>query len=125
MKSNTLTYIIYASVAIGTVIVLLIVNKDIDNSFSFSFIIGYVIFLLISFLYFITVMVINIKKLKWFGLRRRLFKFIILFILLSVTTYILKYIFRPSDIDVYDLGIPLGLALSLSYFDLMFFKKER
>ena len=125
MKRNILTYIIYALVVVGTIIVLFIVNKNVDNAFSFYFIIGYVIFLLMSFLYFIIVTVINIKKLKWTDLRKRLFKFITLFIFISVTTYILKFIFRPSDIDVYDFGTPLGLALSLSFFDLMFSKEKK
>lgn len=124
MKRGILEYIIYTLFVVGTIIVLVIVNKNIDNTASFYFVIGYVIFLLLSLLYFIIATVINIRILKWSDIRKRLFKFITLFILISATTYILKYIFRPSDIDVFDFGTPLGLALGLSFFDLMFFKEK-
>jgi amino acid transporter len=124
MKKDILTYIIFALVVVGKIIVLFIVNKNIDNNFSFYFVIGYVIFLLLSLLYFIIATVINLRKLKWFDIRKRLFRFVTLFILFSVTTYILKYMFRPSDIDVYDFGTPLGLALGLSFFDLMFSEEK-
>jgi len=124
MKRNILEYIIYTLFVVGTIIVLLIVNKNIDNTFSFYFIIGYVIFLLLSLLYFIIATVINMRKLKWVDIRKRIYRFITLFILISAITYILKYIFRPSDIDVFDFGTPLGLAFGLSFFDLMFFKEK-
>ncbi|WP_374722900.1 hypothetical protein [Peribacillus tepidiphilus] len=124
MKRNISEYIIYTFFAVGTIIVLFIVNKNIDNTFSFYFIIAYVIFLLLSLLYFIVAIVINIRKLKWYDIRKRIYRFITLFILISATTYSLKYIFRPSEIDVFDFGTPLGLAFGLSFFDLIFFKEK-
>ena len=124
MKRNILTYLIYALYVVGTVITLFIVNRNIDNSFSFKFVIGYVIFLLSSFLYFIVVTIINLKKLKRFEIRIRFFKFVTLFILFSAVTYILNYIFRPSKIDIYDFGTPLGIALAFAFFDLMVSNKS-
>ncbi|WP_108671793.1 hypothetical protein [Peribacillus acanthi] len=124
MKRNISEYIIYTFFAVGTIIVLFIVNINIDNTFSFYFIIAYVIFLLLSLLYFIFAIVINIRKLKWSDIRKRIYRFITLFILISATTYSLKYIFRPSEIDVFDFGTPLGLAFGMSFFDLIFFKEK-
>jgi hypothetical protein len=125
MKKGILTYIIYTLFIPSTIITLFIVYKNIDNAFSFKFIISYVIFLLSSFLYFIIVTLLNIKKMKWFAIRKRLFKFATLFISLSTVTYIFNYIFRPSEIDIYHFGTPLGISLSLVFFDLMFSKEKK
>ncbi|SFH54377.1 hypothetical protein SAMN04487776_12618 [Priestia megaterium] len=62
---------------------------------------------------------------KWFEIRKRLFKFATLFISLSTVTYIFNYIFRPSEIDIYHFGTPLGISLSLVFFDLMFSKEKK
>jgi len=49
-----------------------------------------------------------------------------LFISFSAAIYFFNYIFRPSQIDIYDFSTPLAMAISLTFFDLMFFKdKER
>ncbi|MED3886815.1 hypothetical protein ABEP16_04170 [Priestia aryabhattai] len=60
----------------------------IDNSFSFGFIVGYVVFI-IAVLFYLTIMLIsNIKKLKWFELEKRIFKFIGLFVAFSPAIFI-------------------------------------
>ncbi|PLT28460.1 hypothetical protein CUU66_18315 [Peribacillus deserti] len=124
MKNN-LAYIIYTSVFIGTIIMLFIVYKDINNDFAFAFIIGFLIILLLSFIYFIVLVLYNMRKLKWLEIRKRVIKFVIYFIVISACTYLLKYIFQHSKIDIYDFGTPLGISVSLAFFDLIFSKEER
>ncbi len=77
MKKSILTYIIYTLFIPSMVITLFIVYKNIDNAFSFKFIINYIIFLVSSFLYFIIVTLANIKKMKWFKIRKKHPKIII------------------------------------------------
>jgi hypothetical protein len=97
---------------------------EVDNSFSFGFILSYVFFIILASLYLIITFIINIKNIKWCNLRKRLFKFIGLSISFSATIYIFNYIFQPSEIDIYDFGTPLAVAFSLTFFDLMFFKNK-
>jgi len=68
--------------------------------------------------------IINIKKIKGCKLRKGLVKFIALFISFSAAIYFFNYIFRPSQIDIYDFSTPLAMAISLTFFDLMFFKNK-
>jgi hypothetical protein len=126
MKKNILTYIIYSLFVVGTVITLYIVNMNIDNSFSYKFVIGYVIFLALSFLYFTVVTVINIGKLKKSDLRKRLVKFITWFVLLSGLNYIIHYFFVSSEIDYYRLfSIPFAASVGFSFYGLMFSTKKK
>ena len=118
MRQNTVTSIICTLCVLSTIIISFIVYMDIDNSFSFGFILSYV--------FFIITLILNVKNIKWCELRKRLVKFIALFISFSTAIYFFNYIFRPSQIDIYDFSTPLAMAISLTFFDLMFFKdKER
>lgn len=124
MRQNTITSIICTLCVLSTVIISFIVYMDVDNSFSFGFILSYVFFIILASLYLIITFIINIKNIKWCNLRKRLFKFIGLSISFSATIYIFNYIFQPSEIDIYDFGTPLAVAFSLTFFDLMFFKNK-
>lgn len=126
MKKNILTGIIYLLFVVGTCITLFIVYKDIDSSFSFAFVIGYVIYLFLMVFYFLIVIIINLSKLKWIGIRKRLYKYIAYFLILSVITYIVGVIFKPSQVDLYRIiFISLGTSFSLVFFDLIGFEKKK
>lgn len=108
-----------------TIITLFIVYKDIDTFLSFQFIIGYVIFLILLFIYFIITSLINISKLRWLDKRKRLFRFMLTFTVLSGANFIYYYFFKQTDIDFYDIfPVPLGLSLGISFFDLAFMRKK-
>ena len=124
MRQNIVTSIICTLCVLSTIIISFIVYMDVDNSFSFGFILSYVFFIILASLYLIITFIINIKNIKWCNLRKRLFKFSGLCISFSAAIYIFNYIFRPSEIDIYDFGTPLAVALSLTFFDLMFFKNK-
>ncbi|MES9803925.1 hypothetical protein, partial [Priestia megaterium] len=78
----------------------------------------------LSVVYFVQNLFHHRHNVKWCNLRKRLFKFSGLCISFSAAIYIFNYIFRPSEIDIYDFGTPLAVALSLTFFDLMFFKNK-
>jgi hypothetical protein len=110
---------------VSTLITLFIVYKDIDNSFSFIFLICYVIFLFLFLIYFIIATVINMRKLKWFDIRKRMYRFITSFVFLSGTSIIYNYFFKPAEIDYYRIfSIALGLSLGIAFFDLAFSRKK-
>jgi len=84
MKKNAVlifTRTLYMLFIIGTIISLFIVYKDIDNSFAFKFLMGYLFFTFFLLLYVPFITILNSRKLKWVEIRKRLTKFIALFVL--------------------------------------------
>jgi len=128
MKKNTVlnfTRILFILFAIGTIISLWIAYKDVDSSIAFKFLMGYLFFALFLLLYIPVITILNLKKLKWVGIRKRLFKFITLFILFGTLNYIFDYVVRPSNIDLFrEFSSGLGLALGISFIDVTFLKKQ-
>ncbi|MBU3183092.1 hypothetical protein [Clostridium psychrophilum] len=77
MKKNNflkLTKIVHALFIVSTIITIFIVYKNIDNSFSIKFAMGYIIFLLLYSGYLTFVTIKNMRTLKWLDIRKRLFK---------------------------------------------------
>jgi len=123
--STKLIITIYSLFIVGTIITAFIVYKDIDHPFTYRFLIGYVIFMLLLFCYFIILAVMNIGKLKWHELRKRLVKFVGYFILLSALNYVISYGFKSAEISYYKLlSVPLGLSLGWAFFDIIFLRKR-
>lgn len=129
MKKSTLIklkYIIYALFVVSTISTFVIVYKDIDSAFSFKFVIAYVIFLFIFSGYLTIATIINLRTLKLFEIRKRLFKFIGLFVIFSALNYIINYCFKGSKADFFDgLGSNLGMSFGLSFFDIAFFNRKK
>jgi L-asparagine transporter-like permease len=123
--SNLISIMFYTIFVVSTIISLFIVYKDIDNSFAFKFVIGYVVFLMLFLFYFIVATVINMRKLKWFDIRKKMYRFISSFVLLSGTSIIYYYFFRPAEIDYYRIfSIALGLSLGIAFLNLAFSRKK-
>jgi hypothetical protein len=126
MKKNILTYIIYSLFVIGAFITLFIVYRDIDSSFSHIFVMGYILFIFFALVYFLIVILLNLRKLKWFEIRKRLYKFIAYFALLSVSAYMADYFFTSLDLDWYNIVFnSLSLAFAFVFVDLLFFKEKK
>jgi hypothetical protein len=123
-KYISLNLILYIVFLTGTILTIFIIYKEIDTSLSLKFIIGYVIYLLLYGLFSIFIIIAKTSKLNWIQIRKRLFTFIIWFISLSSLNYLLSYFFRRSEMDVWDLGIPLGVSFALAFSDLMSWKKK-
>ena len=120
-----LPLIVYPLFLIGTFITVWIVYQDIDTSFSYKFIISYVVFLLLLVVYIIVIMVLNLRKLQWHDVRKRLYKFIVLFVLMTGVNYFILIGMKAVELDAYRVfSMPLGLALGYVFFDSMFVKKK-
>jgi hypothetical protein len=123
-KYISLNLILFIVFLAGTILTFFIIYKEIDTSLSLKFIIGYIIYLLLYGLFSLFLVIVNTRKLNWIQVRKRFFTFIIWFISLSATNYMIFYFFRPSEMDVWDLGIPLGISFGLAFSDLMSWKKK-
>ncbi|MGE6721455.1 hypothetical protein ACQKGD_29695 [Peribacillus frigoritolerans] len=123
-KYISLNLILFIVFLAGTILTIFIIYKDIDTSLSLKFIIGYVIYLLLYGLFSLFLVIANTRKLNWIQIRKRFFTFIIWFISLSAGHYLLSYFFKRSEMDVWDLGIPLGVSFGLAFSDLMSWKKK-
>ncbi|MGP4081132.1 hypothetical protein ACTWQL_14580 [Pseudalkalibacillus sp. R45] len=115
----------YSVFILSTTATIVIVYKDIEHSLAVKFIVGYVIFLLVSLYYFIIAATSNIRKLKRIQIRKRVYTFIISFTLLSSSSFALNNFLNPGVMDYYKIfSIALGISLGIAFFDLTFRKES-
>ncbi len=128
MKKNKVlvfTRILYTLFAIGTIMSLFIVYKDIDNDFAFKFVVGYVFLTFFFIICILFITILNLGKLKWTDMRKRISRFIISFVTLVALSYGFDYLFRPTKIDLYRVfSNALGLAFGISFIDVIFFNNQ-
>lgn len=125
-KLLSFTKFIYVLFIIGTITSIFIVYKNIANGIAVKFVIGYVFLSFFMLLYIPFVTILNSKSLKWVEIRKRLFKFISLFILFGALNYVFDYILRPSHINLAkELSIAFGLAIGGSFTDILFLEKNK
>jgi hypothetical protein len=111
----------YAIFVVSSIALIVIIYKDNESPWALKFVIGYIIFLLLFCLYVIAVAVMNMKKMKWIDIRKRLVNFLLWFIALAAFIYINNFILNRPSKGVYgDLAIPLGLSFGIAFFDLLF-----
>jgi hypothetical protein len=123
---DTFNNIIYVIFIIATIISIFIVYKNIDNKFAIGFVIGYAIFAVVFLFYVILGIILNVTKLKWVGIRKRMIRFIKIFVILGILNYIFDYVFKSKKIDFLNmLSVSFGLALGSSFFDLVFFRERK
>ncbi|PFO82466.1 hypothetical protein [Bacillus cereus] len=122
--STNLSYIFLALTIFSTICMLFIIYKDIATPLSTAFIIGYAILLLGYFLYFIFTITKYMWKLDRSKVRKRLLKFVIIFLGFSVIKYLFNYFFQSSNLQISDFATTLGVSLSLAFWDVLFTKKQ-
>jgi hypothetical protein len=91
MQLYLFTRVLYLMFVIVSIISLVIVYGDIDGSFAFRFLIGYLYFALFMILYVPSITFLNLRKFKGAEIRKRLLKFIALFISFGVINYVFDY----------------------------------
>ena len=65
------------------------------------------------------------RKLRWVDLRKRIYRFIISFVLLSGTSIIFYCFFKSAEIDFYRIfSNALGLSFGIAFFDLASSRKK-
>ena len=120
----TFTKVLYILFGIGTIVALFIVYKDMDGIFAFRFVMGYVFLTLFLLIYTGIVTTLKLKRLKWIEIRKRIFRFILLFILFSGLNYGVGY-FRSSVPDFYGIfSTSFGLSFGISFMDMIFSKGD-
>lgn len=129
MKRNVVlifTRILYVLFAISTIISLFIAYKDINSKIAFRFLIIYLFFTFFMLLYVPFITFLNSRKFKWVDIKKRLLKFIVLFILFVASNYFLDYFFRPSNISIYRVvSIALGISFGISFVDITFSNNKK
>ncbi|WP_261129772.1 hypothetical protein [Bacillus sp. Marseille-Q3570] len=114
----------YSVFILSTIVTTVIVYKDFGHPLTVKFIVGYVIFLLVSLFYFTIAATSKIRKLKWIQIRTRVYTFIISCTLLSSSSIVLNYFLNPGVMDYYKIfSIALGISLGIAFFDL-YFRRE-
>lgn len=111
---------------IWTIIIAFMAYGNIEIPFSSIFVQSYIVFIMLFLFYICLSTILKLRKLTWFDIRKRLIKFIITFIVFGSFNYILDYFFRPTEIDLFRaFSISLGLSLSMSFYDVIFFKNKK
>lgn len=128
MKKNKkllFTKILYTLFLLATMMTFFIVYKNIDNFISFKFLIGYIFFTFFMLIYVPLTVIVNARKLKWVYIRKRIFNFITIFILLSTLNYFFGYIMRPSKIDLLKVfSNSFGISFGIAFADVIFSKEK-
>ncbi|BCB03973.1 hypothetical protein [Bacillus sp. KH172YL63] len=107
--------------SVGTTVIL---YNDLDHPVFFGFIIGYLIYIFLLCGFMVLMIVKNMKKLKGPQVRKKFIIFISLFIPLSIGHFLLIHFIQDSSSDIWDLGIPFGVSVGLTFSDLMFASKK-
>jgi len=125
MKKNLFTILMYTIGIVGLIITLFIVTKNIDNSFATTFVLGYLIFLVLFVFYFVIGTILNLRKIEWVDIRKRLYKFMISFALISCLGLIYYFLKRPSEINFQKVVfLPLAISVGSAFTDLPFISKN-
>lgn len=127
MKRNILlffTKFLCTLFIICTIIMLFIAYTNADNNIVSKFGMCYFYLTLFLVIYMPFIALLNSRKLKWVELRKRILKFICIFVLIVAIKYGFDYIFRHSKIDLLDeFPSALGIAFACSFADIILKKR--
>lgn len=108
---------------LGTIILFYIIYKDIDSNLAFIFIKGYLFLVFFMFLYVPILVILKLKKAKRKEVRKRIYNFIVSFIIFAAINYTFDFLFRSSTIDLLKtISISVGLAFGISFLDLILYE---
>ena len=118
------TKILYTLFALGTVITMFIVYSDADGSMAYKFVLGYAFLAFFMLVYIPIVTLINSRRMKSIEIRRKVIRFIALFIVFSGLNFGLGYLRGPADIDAFRIfSSALGVSFGISFIDVLFLRK--
>lgn len=123
-RTLAINQIIWALLFIATLITLIIVFNEVDHPYTFHFVIGYVVSLLLYALYFFTVIILKLRKLNWIAARKRVFRFSLMFVLFSAWGLLYNYFYKEAIDFLNIFSISFGISFGMSFFDLIFSNKK-
>ncbi|SEO61204.1 hypothetical protein [Paenibacillus sp. OV219] len=110
----------------GLILLLVLVYLDVGSRWAIIYAVSYFAVLLLSLLYSVVVVIMRAVKLPWPDLRRRLLTFLVTYSSFVIINLIFTYFSHPSSVNLSRLLLrPIGIALGLSFFDLIFMRRKR
>lgn len=119
-KLSIITSIMYSLFAIGTIIALFIVYRNIKSPVAVKFVIGYAIFTFVFLFYISLSTILKVRKLKGVEIRKRLYRFFIIFIVCFIANIVLTYLIKGQVNILNQIAVPFGSALGIAFLDLLF-----
>ncbi|WP_407370635.1 hypothetical protein [Carnobacterium sp.] len=128
MKKNKrllFTKVLYGLFLSATIVTFFIIYKNIDNAISFKILVGYLFLTFFMLIYVPFTALVNIRNFKGVYIRKRIFKFITVFILLSTVNYFFGYVMRSSKIDLFNVfSTSFGISFGIAFSEIIFFKDK-
>ena len=128
MKKNKrllFTKVLYGLFLSATIVTFFIIYKNIDNAISFKILVGYLFLTFFMLIYVPFTALVNIRNFKWVYIRKRIFKFITVFILLSTLNYFFGYVMRSSKIDLFNVfSTSFGISFGIAFSEIIFFEDK-
>ncbi|MGD6778549.1 hypothetical protein ACQCT3_02190 [Sutcliffiella horikoshii] len=119
MRKLAIIYLIFFT--ISTTLTLFLVYKDVNHPFATAMVIGYVVFLIGSLLYFLIAILWKVRRLPRQELKSRAGRFILYFLIFFGLSFLINF----SEPDLYkSISIAFGMSLGLSFFDLVLLPKK-
>ncbi|CEG27064.1 hypothetical protein [Bacillus sp. B-jedd] len=112
---------LYTLLMVGFVVLMFIIYLNPVAKWAYYFVLGYVVFLLISGVFLLVAAGAKLKNLKKAEIKKRILRFILIFVGLLATQILLNFIMTGAAGDL-KIGSPLGLAIGVSFLDLLFIK---
>ncbi|GAA0077001.1 hypothetical protein UT300005_13790 [Clostridium sp. CTA-5] len=125
-KTLLFTKVLYSIFIIWTILTFFIIYNNVNNNIALKAVIGYALFTFFMLLYIPIITLFNARNLKWNYIKKVLKKFIFLFITIFIVNCAFDYIFKSSNIDIFNsCSHALGLSFGLAFIDIIFLKKEK
>lgn len=119
MRKLSIVYLILFT--ISTTLTLFLVYKDVNNPYATGMVIGYIIFIVTSLLYFLMAILWKLRRLPRQELKRRAGRFILYFLIFFGLSFLINF----SEPNLYkSISIAFGMSLGLSFFDLVLLPKK-
>lgn len=120
---NKLLIFLYGLFITSTCMIIWIIYKDINHSWTFPFIISYISFLMVFFCYLLLASLLKIRKLTSTDIKKRILRFVFYFCLLSVVSLMLS-LFGITELNlVSSILLAFGMAFGIAFLDLAFIKQ--
>jgi|GEM_PF-1166609 len=125
-KLQMVTIILITLFVFATVVTVYITYKDIDNSIAIRLVQGYLILTIGILLYIPVVFIFNLRKYKWYEIKKRLIWFIFLSSVFFIVSLFFNYFIMHSNQSwVKFLIMATSMGLGLSFHDVLLKGKSK